>query len=155
MHVLSSKKQIASTHTSWGDFLCLENPATFVAFFGASKCPTFVRIELSKCLIEDQHLHSNLLLRFLITFDVSLEILPKRRKLLVGLCRLLAFGQISDTCFYDLNGRIVWREHRVKPLWLLGWVAHVVISGYPLFVLRLRMTSPTPEVAAHEVSSFG
>ena len=35
--------------------------------------------------MEDRHLHSNLLLRFLIAFDVSLEILPKRRKLLVSI----------------------------------------------------------------------
>ena len=45
--------------------------------------PTMVRTELGTCLVKDRHLHSNSLLRFLIAFDVSLEILPKRRKLLV------------------------------------------------------------------------
>ena len=32
---------------------------------------------------DDRHLHSNSLLRFLIEFDVSLEILPKRREFLI------------------------------------------------------------------------
>ena len=44
---------------------------------------TMVKTELSTHLMEDRHLNSNLLLRFLIAFDVSLEILPKRRKFLV------------------------------------------------------------------------
>ena len=47
------------------------------------KALTMVKTELGTRLIEDRHLHSNSLLRFLIAFDVSLEILPKRRKLLV------------------------------------------------------------------------
>ena len=45
--------------------------------------PTMVRAELGTRLVKDRPLHSNSLLRFLIAFDVSLEILPKRRKLLV------------------------------------------------------------------------
>ena len=45
--------------------------------------PTMVRTGLGTRLVKDRHLHSNSLLRFLIAFDVSLEILPKRRKLLV------------------------------------------------------------------------
>ena len=45
--------------------------------------PTMVRTELGTCLVKDRYLHSNSLLRFLIAFDVSLEILPKCRKLLV------------------------------------------------------------------------
>ena len=45
--------------------------------------PTMVKTELGTRLVKDRHLHSNSLLRFLIAFDVSLEILPKHRKLLV------------------------------------------------------------------------
>ena len=45
--------------------------------------PTMVRAELGTRLVKDRPLHSNSLLRFLIGFDVSLEILPKRRKLFV------------------------------------------------------------------------
>ena len=45
--------------------------------------PTMVKTELGTRLVKDRHLHSNSLLRLLIAFDVSLEILPKRRKLLV------------------------------------------------------------------------
>gem|GEM_PF-2620680 len=33
-----------------------ESPATFVSFFGASKCPTMVKIELGTRLIEYQYL---------------------------------------------------------------------------------------------------
>ena len=44
---------------------------------------TMVTTELGTRLVKDRHLHSNSLLRFLIAFDVSLEILPKRRKLIV------------------------------------------------------------------------
>jgi len=44
---------------------------------------TMVTTELGTRLVKDRHLHSNSLLRFLIAFDVSLEILPKHRKLIV------------------------------------------------------------------------
>ena len=55
------------------------------------------RIELGTRLVKDRHLHSNSLLRLLIVFDVSLEILPKRRKLLVCIFKDAFPSQQGDT----------------------------------------------------------
>ena len=73
--------------------------------------PTMVRTELSKCLIENRHLHSNLLLRFLIAFDISLEILPKRRKLLDRIFEDTFPSQQRDTI--QTNQLIVFPKLRV------------------------------------------
>ena len=56
-----------------------------------------VTTELGTCLVKDRHLHLNSLLRFLIAFDISLEILPKRRKLLVRILKDTLPSQQGDT----------------------------------------------------------
>ncbi len=70
-----------------------------------------VKKELGTRLIEDRHLHSNSLLRFLIAFDISLEILPKCRKLLVCIFEDTFPSQQRDTI--QTNQLIVFPKLRV------------------------------------------